>query len=277
MKKEGYREATIRRYSRIVRTLSKTSDLLDAEAVKTEIARKNWSEGTKELACDAYSLLAKSKGFDFHRPRYERIEKLPFIPLESEIDALVSGTGPKTSTTLQLLKETAGRIGEIWNLKWTDIDFERSVVTLSPEKGSKPRQFRISSKLSSSLSRLPRKNIAVFGAGNVEKFRRNYELQRKRLAAKLGNPRLHQITLHTFRHWKATYEYHKTRDILHVMQFLGHKSIRNTLRYTQLVDWKSDDYVCKTAKSLSEASSLIEAGFEYVTELEGVKLFRKRK
>jgi hypothetical protein len=61
------------------------------------------------------------------------------------------------------------------------------------------------------------------------------------------------------------------------MQFLGHKSIRNTLRYTQLVDWKSDDYICKTAKSLSEASVLIEAGFDYVTELEGVRLFRKRK
>ena len=28
---------------------------------------------------------------------------------------------------------------------------------------------------------------------------------------------------------------------------------------------------------LNEASSLIEAGFEYVTEMDGVKLFRKRK
>jgi len=30
-------------------------------------------------------------------------------------------------------------------------------------------------------------------------------------------------------------------------------------------------------KSLEEASKLIEAGFDYVTELDGVKLFRKRK
>jgi integrase len=113
--------------------LSKTTDLHDAEAIKTEIADKNWSEGTKELACDAYSLLAKSKGFNFNRPRYERIEKLPFIPLESEIDALISGTGPKTSTTLQLLKETAARIGEVWSLKWTDIDFARGCHTKSRE------------------------------------------------------------------------------------------------------------------------------------------------
>src|SRR2546427_4897538 len=159
MKKEGYREATIQRYAKLIRTLGKTTNIFDAEAVKVEIAKKNWSEGTKELACDAYSLLARSKGFKFQRPRYERIEKLPFIPLEAEIDALVSGTGPKTSAVLQLLKETAARIGEAWNLKWTDIDLERNLVTLTPEKGSKPRQFRISSKLASSLGRLQRKNI----------------------------------------------------------------------------------------------------------------------
>src|SRR5436309_11491458 len=55
MKREGYREATLKRYSKIIRTLTRTVNLLDAEAVKFEIANKNWSEGTKELACDAYS------------------------------------------------------------------------------------------------------------------------------------------------------------------------------------------------------------------------------
>jgi len=277
MKKEGYRESTIRRYAKLVRTLAKHTDICDAESVKAEISRQTWSEGTKELACDAYALLAKSRGFSFERPRYQRVEKLPFIPLETEIDALVNGTGPKTSAALQLLKETAARIGEAWNLKWTDIDFERSIVTLAPEKGSHPRQSKISSKLSFALSVLAKKNNKVFGSGNLEKFRRNYEKQRKNIATKLGNPRLSQITLHTFRHWKATYEYNRTHDILFVMRLLGHKSIQNTLRYTQLVDWKSDDFVCKTAQTLAEASNLIETGFEYVTEMDGVKLFRKRK
>ncbi len=72
-------------------------------------------------------------------------------------------------------------------------------------------------------------------------------------------------------------EYHRTKDILHVMRMLGHKSITNTLKYTQLVDFQNDDYVCKAAKTLTEASQLIEAGFEYVTDVEEVKLFRKRK
>ncbi|MEM2098906.1 MAG: site-specific integrase [Candidatus Bathyarchaeia archaeon] len=102
--------------------------------------------------------------------------------------------------------------------------------------------------------------------------------KRKRAAAKLCNPRLLQISFHTFRHWKATMEYAKTKDILHVMRLLGHRNIHNTLVYTQLVDFKSDEYVCKAVKDSKEASMLVEAGFEYVcTTPDGVMLFKKRK
>jgi integrase len=48
---------------------------------------------------------------------------------------------------------------------------------------------------------------------------------RKRIAKKLNNPRLMKIMLHTFRHWKATMEYPKTKDIIHVKEILGHKNI----------------------------------------------------
>ncbi|MEM3629165.1 MAG: site-specific integrase [Candidatus Bathyarchaeia archaeon] len=97
------------------------------------------------------------------------------------------------------------------------------------------------------------------------------------MAAKLGNPRLLQITFHTFRHWKATMEYAKTKDILHVKQILGHRNINSTLIYTQLVNFEADEYYSATAKTTEEAKTLIEAGFEYVCDMEGVKLFRKRK
>jgi hypothetical protein len=72
-------------------------------------------------------------------------------------------------------------------------------------------------------------------------------------------------------------EYAKTKDILYVMQVLGHKNIKNTLRYTQLVNFKEDEFICKTARTVQEAAQLIEAGFEYVCEIDGVRLFRKRK
>lgn len=51
----------------------------------------------------------------------------------------------------------------------------------------------------------------------------------------------------------VTMEYPKTEDILHVMHFLGHRSIQNTLVYTQLVNFKDDKYTAKVAHSEQEA------------------------
>ena len=62
------------------------------------------------------------------------------------------------------------------------------------------------------------------------------------------------------------------------MKVLGHKRIQNTLIYTQLVNFQGEDeYICKAASTIEEAKQLIEAGFEYICDIEGVKLFRKRK
>jgi hypothetical protein len=72
-------------------------------------------------------------------------------------------------------------------------------------------------------------------------------------------------------------EYQRTKDILYVMRMLGHKSIQNTLVYTQMVEFKNEEYISATAKTIEDAQKLVEAGFEYVTGIDGVKLFRKRR
>ena len=108
-------------------------------------------------------------------------------------------------------------------------------------------------------------------------MRHNFEHQRKRISAKLKNSRINQITFHTFRHWKATMEYRKTRDILHVKEILGHKSLNSTMLYTQLISFKDDDFTATVAHSEEEACKLIEAGFEYVCDFAQNKIFRKRK
>ncbi len=42
--------------------------------------------------------------------------------------------------------------------------------------------------------------------------------------------------------------------ILHVKQILGHKSINSTLLYTQLVNFKENDYDVKVANDVKEIS-----------------------
>ncbi len=64
------------------------------------------------------------------------------------------------------------------------------------------------------------------------------------------------------------------------MNILGHKNIKNTLVYTHLAEeiFKGqDEYVSKVAKNEHQACVLVDAGFDYVCEFDGHKIFRKRK
>jgi hypothetical protein len=61
---------------------------------------------------------------------------------------------------------------------------------------------------------------------------------------------------------------------------LGHKNIKNTPRYVQLEEalfQGETNYISKVAKTEKEICSLLDVGFEYVTEFQGAKIFRKRK
>jgi integrase len=283
MQKEGYKAHTVRSAVSSLKSIARRTRLLDVEAVKGYLATAGISECRKEILALHLSRFYRYSRISFDRPRYKRIEKLPFIPLESEIDQLIGGVGKKTAAFLQLLKETGMRPGEAWNLKWIDIDFEKGTVNVAPEKNSKPRELKISSQTIAMLNQLPRKSSLIFHFAeadpvkSLDYFRRVFTRQRGKAVERLQNSRISLISFKTLRHFKATTEYHRTKDILHVMRLLGHRSIRNTLVYIQLVDFESDEYACKVAKTVEEAEALIEEGFDYVTEMEGLKLFKKRK
>jgi len=279
LKKQGYAESTINGRVKLLRRLVKLgANLYDAESVKEAIASQNCSEGRKELAVEAYSSFLSTFGGKWDPPKYRRVEKLPFIPTETEIEQLIAGCSctKRLMAFLQLLKETGIRCGEACRLQWTDIDFERNAVRISPEKRSNARMLKISNRLVAMLQALPKTSQKVFGV-SVDAMRKSFARQRIRLARKLENPRLLQITFHTLRHWKATMEYAKTKDILHVMQLLGHRNIQNTLIYTHLVSFKEDEYIAKVAHTEEEVCKLVEAGFEYVCDYNGSKIFKKRK
>ena len=114
----------------------------------------------------------------------------------------------------------------------------------------------------------------------LDNFRDNYADQRDRIAEKVQNPRLSKIMFKTMRTWKGTMEYHRTKDVLYVMQVLGHKNIKNTLIYIQLEEAlfaDQTDFISKVAKTEVEACVFIDAGFDFVCDFDGHKLFRKRK
>ena len=121
----------------------------------------------------------------------------------------------------------------------------------------------------------------VFGRW-FKSLERCFYQQRLTLARKLRNPRIRKIHFHTLRHWKATTEYHKTKDLLHVMQLLGHKRVDTTLLYIQLekalfTDAEPDDFTVRVARTQDDIKGLLEVGFDYVCERDDLMFFRKRR
>ncbi len=284
LKKEGYAEATIVGRSKLLKILHRRgANLYDPDSVKDTIAKQKWSEGRKANSVDAYSSFLKMVGGQWDPPHYEGVRKIPFIPAETEIDQLIAACSPRMATFLQLLKETGARCGEIWTLKWDDIDFVSKVVNITPEKGSNPRVNALSCKLIGMLQGLARnygRNVFANPGMPVDHHATHFSQQRKRIAQKIGNPRIVKIHFHTFRYWRGTMLYHQYRSEYYVMKQLGHKNIENTLLYIQLEEalFKGTcDYISKVARTEKEICNLIEDGFEYVTDFEGAKIFRKRK
>jgi len=293
---QGLDAQTIRRRVTLLKLLQKRGgNLLNPESVfhvidgakkwdwkRRQLTGEPWSDGSKNNAAQAYRSFCElhkipiPEGINLEKWGRQP-QKLPWVPLETEIDQLIAGCLRLIATFLQLLKETGMRSGEAIRLTWADVDLEHGVVTINrPEKHSLPRQFKISGKLLAMLNCLPKENEKVFTI-DLRTMRKRFMWQRNRISQKLQNPRIKRITFHTLRHWYGTMEYHKTKDILRVQDRLGHKSITSTLIYTHLVNFEADEYHTATSKSLKEDEELLKAGFEYVTERDGVKIYRKRK
>ena len=160
-------------------------------------------------------------------------------------------------------------------MKSDQLDSENRSVNITPEKGSEPRQLKTSTQFIVMLNSLPRDKINHLDSPNYTS--QAAVNKRRKIANKLKNDRILKIHFHTLRHWKATMEYAKTKSILHVMKMLGHRNIQNTLLYTQLISFESDQFHSATAKTVQDAQKLIEAGFEYVCEFKKFKIFKKRK
>ena len=280
LKNNGATDDTIKNNDKLLRHLAKYTDLNNPEAIKQFIANKP-SQSYKRNLSLAYDKYCQHYKIQWQRPHYKQESKMIRIPTTEQLEMLIAKARPILAVKLTLSKETGLRPKELCNLKVSDIDYEQRLVYPTTAKHGAPRRLKISTNLREQLkAHINKLNLTPqdkLFKGTTKDYGKAYRQMRNNLATKLCKPELKTIRLYDFRHYYATMLYHKTRDILLVKQQLGHKKIENTLIYTQLINLNDDEWTCRTATNDKEATALIEAGFEYVTDQDGFKLFRKRK
>ncbi|MBS7653321.1 site-specific integrase [Candidatus Bathyarchaeota archaeon] len=237
----------------------------------------------KSILLLSYSHFCKANGIVWHKPEL-RVEPYPVrVPTEERIDRIISSSTKRFATIFQLSKHGL-RPDEISKITLRDLDLDRGTLRVRTSKLGLGRTVQLKPQVRDLLreyvSRLKFKDIDSRIFPNADQIRDAWSRYRRRAYEKFKDPELLKVRLYDLRHWFATTEYLRTRDVLHLKYLMGHRNIQSTLMYVHLSEGLmnySEDYICKVAGSLEEAVELVEAGFEYVTDFEGKKLFRKRK
>ncbi len=276
--KAGFREQTIQSHGRALRFLSRNANLEDPESIREFIASRTSSGGRKENLVNIYAKYAEFNKISFSKPRYQREDTLPKIPLEQWLlDVINAARSVRHAATLRGLYETGARVGEWCFLTHSDFDFHRKVVRLAPEKHSKARECKLSETLlgmvEQALAMNPDRPFP-----NPFAIKKHLHRTTGYLAKLNGQPGFLDIHAHTFRHFRATKLYWETKDILFVKNFLGHRSISSTMKYLQLADMTGDEhYMVKATMDAEEAVKLLEQGFVFSNNMGDIALYRKRK
>jgi integrase len=283
LKKAGKANDTIRNIRKCLYVLDRNANLSDPEAVKMFVALLERNHGYKRNLIMAYEHYVNLFKLTWTKPKYHENAKMPKIPQESKIELIMANAFVKLRAAIAISKDTGLRPVELVRLTLRNVDLQNGVVYPETAKHGSPRALKLTNKTLNILNKyIAAWNIGtndrLFGTWDSDYYSARFRLYRNRTADRLQDPSIKSIRLYDLRHYFATMTYHRTKDILFTKQQMGHRKIETTLIYTQLLQFdKDDNYTCKVAQNIEQATDLIENGFEYVTEIDGIKLFRKRK
>lgn len=156
---------------------------------------------------------------------------------------------PHAIAAIRLLLLTGCRAGEILNLKWQEVDFERGFLNLSDSKTGR-KQVLISPPALQILADIPRikGNSYVIAGEKPDKPRSDIKRPWKRITAHAG---LDDLRLHDLRHSYASVGASAGMGLTIVGKLLGHASPATTARYSHF----ADDPLRLASNSISETIS----------------------
>jgi integrase len=282
MKKDNKSDYTINFTRKALTYLSKHTSLKEPEAVKMLIADLKTTDGYKRNLVIAYNKYAKFYNIQWNMPLYRQPAKNIALPTKEKIQMLIANAGKNLSLKLQLSMETGLRPVELTRLKVKDLDLEHKTVNPTTAKNGNPRTIPMSQTLTTRLTEhITEHNLTpndlLFIGTDADHYGKQYRIMRNKLAEKLKDPTIRQIRLYDLRHYFCTKKLNDIGNPYTVMILMGHTKLETTQRYMHLLNINDDEWNCVGATTVKEAAKLIESGFQYVTTIEGIQLFRKRK
>lgn len=197
------------------------------------------------VAVDHGGLASKPK-FPRQREGQGRIRYLTEDEETALINLLYSwGRKSEAEATIVLI-DTGMRVSELWRLQGRDVDFGTGVIMIWETKTSTPRSVPMTSRVKTILRRRDTgPGQRFFSRGSHSWYRNTWD----RARCHLGYAEDTQFVPHMLRHTCASRLVQRGISIPVVQQWLGHKTLSVTMRYSHL----SPDNLLAAASVLEKA------------------------
>lgn len=250
---ENYSERTIKSYvaeiSLLARHYDKCPTAITEEEIKDYIAMRqaigrSWSSINLFISA-MHKLFNNTLNIPqrlerINRPKVEK--KIPSVLSQAEVLTIIELTKNLKHRALLMTIYSAGlRVGEACTLRVGDIDSARMRIIVRNGKGHKDREVTLSPILLTSLrAYVKRYRPATYLFPGKDRSK-PYSQSSARAVLKQALSRsgiAKKATPHTLRHSYATHMMDKGIDLRFIQALLGHKSIKTTLHYCHLSNYK---------------------------------------
>jgi integrase/recombinase XerD len=203
--------------------------------------KQGYSESYQRLMISAlksyYKIIYKRKLDEEEIPFPKKSKRLPKVISQKDVENMIRLTvNPKHRMILLMLYGLGLRNSELSNLRLTDIDFRREIITIYNAKGRKDRQIPLPDALTEPIKRYIRDFVpkeffitgqfgGQYSGSSIDKVVRQ--------AAGRAKVKFN-VTPHVLRHCFATHSLEKGIDLRYIQVMLGHKSSRTTEIYTHV-------------------------------------------
>ncbi|MGI0083837.1 MAG: tyrosine-type recombinase/integrase [Nitrososphaerales archaeon] len=148
-----------------------------------------------------------------------------------EEEALLGNAAPYLQDLIRFALNTGLRVGEIFSLRWANVDWEKNILNVFAPKTQKIRAIPINADARKVLDCWALGKRSEFVFYNPESGKPFVDLKNGfvRACRKAG---ISGVTWHTLRHTFASRLVGRGVDIVTVKELLGHSSVTVTMRYT---------------------------------------------
>jgi integrase len=196
-----------------------------------ELMRRIVNFGVKKQLCPGLP-------FTVERPKVSNLKTEDLTPeqLQALLKALDEDEDPEVADLVRLALSTGLRRGELFSLRWADLDFERGFISIRDPKGGTDQKVPMSDASRAILKNHTRTESPYVFPGRGGKRRVDVSKAVRRIRAAAGLPKDFR-PLHGLRHAFASMLASSGEVDLYTLQkLLTHKSSQMTARYAHLRD-----------------------------------------